>query len=202
MSTPDPNEEFRTAATRKLDRLERRITELAATVCGTQARGDEFAQQLAHLAGDIAQLAAMVSAQSESARPVSWLAVGSAQDAEELLHGLARWVTEVFAQYPGVELPDCWFRHPPAVEELLVLWQMYERAYGASGSGGSWQLTADWHDRYRPATTKRLNDAIGKCAPSMHDSGRAAGQSSYVRPAGEDLVQEARKQAEKQSGSE
>jgi hypothetical protein len=85
---------------------------------------------------------------------------------------LKTWLRAVYVRYegsgdsPAPVLSDCWAWHTAAVVELWTLYRMWLAAY--QGPKASDQLVADWHDRYRPGTVRRVNAALTGCRPSKH----------------------------------
>lgn len=117
------------------------------------------------------------------------------EDVDELLtmlRELRTWLRTVYMRYGGNDddpdrptLSGCWAWHPGAVTELWTLYRMWLAAY--QGPKASDQAVADWHDRYRPGTVRRVNAALRGCWLEKHTD-RMAYKPPAVR--GDELLHE------------
>lgn len=105
----------------------------------------------------------------EPAGPVSVLLLADTSRGDTLMTDLVGWLQEVYLQFDDVRLPDCWYRHPAVIEELLWLRHAHAEAYDQRK--GDWRRVGDWHDRYRPRVVERVTRAAGRCEPSEHCTG-------------------------------
>lgn len=96
----------------------------------------------------------------------SWLLTTDWEIGERLTTELTGWVRQVYLRWPDAQLPTCWSLHPWVVEELWVLRCCWTAA--RTGEGASWLRWQDWHDRQRPATTRRIADGLQHCSPAEH----------------------------------
>ncbi|MDN5751467.1 MAG: hypothetical protein L0H64_23700 [Pseudonocardia sp.] len=110
----------------------------------------------------------------------SWLLAADREQAGTDLADLVEWLDRVYLRYPGAELSACWLWHPHVIEELWWLRRAHADAFHPKD--GSWLRVGDWHDRQRPAVTKRVRDAVGNCDLSLHDPSKPHGQPPAVAP--------------------
>lgn len=100
---------------------------------------------------------------------VAQLAEATATDtAHQLLAELVDWMQRVYLRYPDAAqgLPDCWLWQPDVIEELLWLQQAWLAAYHDEPAPIT--AAADWHDRYRPTTVRRITAAAGRSSLENH----------------------------------
>lgn len=146
---------------RRLDRIDR-----------TQ---EKHAQRLADLADLVARTAGGAGAGGDGEDDKwlpSWLLVEDPGEATARLVELAGWLDTVYLRYGDAELPACWAWHPDAVEELLILRELWFAAW--RGKGRSWVAAADWHHKHRTGVRDRLQ-RLTACSLAEHRPGRAAG---------------------------
>lgn len=121
---------------------------------------------------DVAALAdgyIQLRAERDPSRVRSYLQETDEETARLLLEDLAGWLAQVWVKYPDGELPECWLYHPAIVEELWSVMGVHRACFR---KGGTWQMFADWHARYRPATAARIKAYAPSCAPSEHQPGQ------------------------------
>lgn len=174
--------------------LGRLIEEQARTITALQG---EIERRFDAQAGDVAELrresgrAARTSTQAlalitdvaerlgedqgeaqERVLPVNLLMATDGGATAEVLDELHGWLRAVYVRYEGTGdqpapiLSDCWAWHPGAVTELHALYRVWLAAF--DGPRASDQAVADWHDRYRPGTVRRVNAALRECRPEKH----------------------------------
>lgn len=117
--------------------------------------------------------AAAPSSESGEGEPIPcWLTIDNQEQAQQILAELVEWLEAVYLRYPGGEqnpgayLTDCWLWHPSVVEELLACRGAWYAAY--EGERVSARAVADWHDRDRPGTARRVKDELGGCSLTRH----------------------------------
>ena len=136
---------------------------------------------LARVVQEIAAKLATTPAEDNAA--LSWLVMpADPQMVREVLHGLCRWLAEVFLRYPdGLgALPECWLWHPDVVEELLWLMGAWLAAY--EDEDATPLRAGDWHDRYRPGVVKRIKAATTSCSLENHLQGGGHHRGAPVVP--------------------
>jgi hypothetical protein len=165
------------------DEIERRFNAQAGDVSGVARTAEDLARDVGtakanakkalELVVSVAeQLAAAEADDEERKRPLNLLMPEDRDAALEALRELRDWLRAVYVRYEGggdqaaPVLSDCWAWHTGAVTELYVLHRMWFAAY--QGPRASDQLVADWHDRYRPGTVRRVNAALKECRPEKH----------------------------------
>lgn len=164
MTGKPPDDAVDYASTAAVSGLAREVDALRRVVEPVALRVEELAGLVAAWGEATAGAAA-----PEPAAVPSWLDlpydVGTAQ---ALLDELTSWMARVYLRYPDAaqSLPDCWLWHPAVIEELL--WLMHAWAAAYAGDTASVQLVGDWHDRYRPGVTRRINSAAGRCSLENH----------------------------------
>lgn len=134
---------------------------------------EEMQLAIDHLAGLVTSLAADVVAlhqQQEANQVRPWLTVDDPELARHMLADLVGWVRDVWSWYPAPALPDCWWLHPYAVEEL---WAAMGAWRAAQRKGGGWGVFADWHARTRPGVAERVARHVGDCSLALHEPGCA-----------------------------
>lgn len=127
-------------------------------------------ERVAHLEGEVETLAQNVLylvQQRDPSRVRSWLLEDDGENARLLLEDLAGWVGKVWVHY-GDQLPECWLYHPAIVEELWSVMGVHRACFR---KGGTAQMFADWHARYRPAAADRIRKYAPSCALSEHQPG-------------------------------
>ncbi|MGH3699917.1 MAG: hypothetical protein ACRDQY_10670 [Pseudonocardiaceae bacterium] len=148
--------------------LGREVERLARRAALAETRTEELAELLTQLATDVTTLAARTApTPGEAAR--AWLLTEDPDQALTDLTDLAEWLARVYLRYPAAILPSCWLWHPTLIEELRWLRATHHEAYDPDR--GSWQKAADWHDRYRPATTHRITTTYAACELREHTPG-------------------------------
>jgi hypothetical protein len=133
-------------------------------------------EQVTRLAKVVKTLADNANPGEEDSRtaPLSWLDLADGDDAEsdpaeaaqEMLADLSFWLVRVFLRYSDAALPECWWWHPDVVEELVCLMRSWLAAY--VDADATVARAADWHDRYRPGTVKRIKTATANCSLENH----------------------------------
>lgn len=134
-------------------------------------RQTELERHVARLAGALKEAVGGLPPQDgdQPTGPVSWLLLADTGRGDTLMTDLVGWLQEVYLQFDDVRLPDCWYRHPAVIEELLWLRHAHAEAYDQRK--GDWRRVGDWHDRYRPRVVERVTRAAGRCEPSEHCTG-------------------------------
>lgn len=145
--------------------LGREVERVARRVVAVETRIDELAELLEQLATDVATLVARAGP-SEDEAVRAWLLTEDPEQALADLIDLTTWLARVYLRYPDAMLPTCWLWHPALIEELRWLRCTHREAYDPQR--GTWQKVADWHDRLRPAATKRIRTAYGSCELREH----------------------------------
>jgi hypothetical protein len=141
-----------------MERLTRRSKAL-------ENRVEELAELLATLAGNVKTL--LTQDEQEQADKVrAWLLTEDSDHARADLTDLIEWLARVYLRYPDAFLPSCWLWHPALIEELRWLRATHREAYHPTR--GTWAHIGDWHDRYRPAVTRRIRTAYGSCELREH----------------------------------
>ncbi len=101
------------------------------------------------------------------ARPVAWSRLPAAERPGQwaALDGWVRWLTGWYA-LDHREIPPCWYRHGPLVEELSALRTAHAAAYDPRAQPTA---PADWHHTLA-ATRARLHDWVARtgCRPAEH----------------------------------
>lgn len=101
------------------------------------------------------------------ARPVAWSGLPAAERPGQwaALDGWVRWLAGRYALDPR-EIPPCWYRHGPLVEELSALRTAHVAAYDSRAQPTA---PADWHHTLA-ATRSRLHDWVARtgCRPAEH----------------------------------
>ena len=123
------------------------------------------------LEGDVATIAegyVALRAQRDPSRVRSWLQEDDEEGARLTLEDVAGWVGQVWLQYPDGVLPECWLYHPPIIEELVAVMGAHRACFR---KGGTWQMFADWHARYRPAAAERIRRYAPSCTLDLHQPG-------------------------------
>jgi hypothetical protein len=164
------------------EELERRFNAQAGLVAGavrdaaaakgevTAAKGT--AKKALDLVVSVAENLGIGDDEKERELPVNVLMPRSSEDALEALEELRDWLRSIYVRYEGAGdqptpiLSDCWAWHSGAVAELYALYRMWDAAF--EGPKASDQLVADWHDRYRPGTVRRVNAVLRDCRPEKH----------------------------------
>ncbi len=139
-----------------------------AEVRGEAGRGVAAAQQALRMIPEISRRSTSRQAKAEEPAEdaVVWLTLDDSAAATGILFALEEWLSAVYVHYPEGELRDCWRRHGAVVEELLVLRDAHAAAW--SGETGSPAARLDWHGRYRPDVTRRVNEMLDKCGIETH----------------------------------
>lgn len=187
----------------------RGAAEQAATIAGgAQARADaahglgesahqaiaRIAQGLAKVTRDVNGLAALISGgegdddEDEDKTQLVWLVLTDERRGQIAITSLVEWLAEVYLRYPGGRLlRECWAWHADVVAELLALQAGWVDAY--QGKFSSPAKVLDWHERYRPGVTGRVNETLADCSLKRHRNG---GDRSYLpsRVPGADQVGE------------
>lgn len=155
--------------------------DLPAQVTALASLVDRNQHRLARVESMVRQLTAEVEARvprdqdaeaSQSTDARAWLLIQDTGQGRAVLAELTQWLAEVYLHYPGAALPSCWLWHPAVVEELWWLRQAHHDAYNARD--GSAAKAADWHDRYRPGVTQRIQAALRDCELALHEKPRPA----------------------------
>lgn len=181
MTTPDatPTNDSMLAVARAMERNRRKV--------------DDLDSHVRQLAADVTQLAVTFAGRPPTRTPVgdtpdepgppevrSWLLGSDPEQAAADLADLVEWLDRVYLRYPDAFLTPCWLWHPNVIEELWWLRCAHADAYHPQS--GSWLRAGDWHDRQRPAATRRVREAIGKCDLSLHTPDRPQGQPPTLAP--------------------
>jgi len=170
---PDPTGDPTTALARDLDRVSRRVEEIAQRVGDV----DGLRTQLTRLAQEVTRKTAP---KTGATAPPSWLAQDDPQVAGDVLRDLLVWLDAVYLRYPLTALPTCWLWHPWALEELVWLHAAHTAAYDPER--GSISAVADWHERHRPGVADRLRKALGDCDLADHVPGQRAAAPAHTAP--------------------
>lgn len=102
----------------------------------------------------------------------TWCALTPEQQ-HDLLIQLRDWVDWLITRYhldaEDRAIAPCWYRHPPALEELTALWVSWQAVYHDQDKRPSDALIS-WHDRCLWPCLRRLNDLklFGRCATEQH----------------------------------
>jgi hypothetical protein len=168
-------EQARTIAALK-DEIERRFNAQAGDVAELRrvsAQATRTSTQALALITDVAtRLGEDQAGEPEHTPPVNLLLAGDGDATTQVLEQLRDWLRAVYVRYEGAGdqpapfLSDCWVWHPGAVTELHALYRMWVVAFESPRASD--QAVADWHDRYRPGTVRRVNAALRDCRPEKH----------------------------------
>lgn len=148
------------------------LNTLVTTTLGPElaALRHDSAEQLANHTAQIRQLHATNTAEIHP--PVNWPALTAEQALTEW-EKLAHWITDVFVPWYQItreQLPDCWALHRPAVLELSWLHTTHLEAFTSHAAP---HQAADWHTRWRPSVSQRIQECIPRrgtryCTPGEH----------------------------------
>lgn len=153
-------------------------------------------------------LAAVLEEMDSTLPPVtySWQRA-TAEDAKRLWRDLAVFVHWLDARYlrhlavDALRLPECWWRHPVAVEELTALMAAYEQAYFTRQRSRGSSEPAEWHLRYFWPTLQRMSGELKlwKDCERAHHGPQRDGWSpgaDFRAHVGEDVARRAAAEAE------
>ena len=168
-------DQARTIAALK-DEIERRFNAQAGDVAELRRESGQAARASTRalaLITDVAERLGDEQAEPEErVLPVNLLMAADGNAVAEVLEELRAWLRAVYIRYegsgdqPAPVLSDCWAWHPGAVTELHTLYRVWLAAF--EGPRASDQAVADWHDRYRPGTVRRVNASLADCRPEKH----------------------------------
>lgn len=142
----------------RVDQTDARVGDLVRTVTG-------LADDVAGVARSVAKVTGGAGGADDGEVLPAWLLVEDPTEATGRIGDLIGWLDAVYLRYERTELPSCWLWHPGAVEELLVLREVWREAY--EGPRRSWKAVSEWHDRALPGVLARLAP-LQSCALSLH----------------------------------
>lgn len=157
------------------EEIERRFNAQAGDVAELRRESGQAARTSTRalaLISDVAEHLGEDQADEQRVLPVNLLAAGDSDATAGVLAELRDWLRAVYMRYegsgdqPAPYLSDCWAWHPGAVTELHACYRMWLAAF--EGARASDQAVADWHDRYRPGTVRRVQAALRGCRPEKH----------------------------------
>lgn len=150
-----------------------------ARVDQTDARVADLLRKVTSLADSVTKLAPATAGDDDVEALSAWLLVEDPTEATGRIGDLIGWLDAVYLRYERVELPSCWLWHPGAVEELLVLREVWREAY--QGRKASWRAVSEWHDRALPGVVGRLAP-LQSCALSLHAKDGSKDQAAPTAP--------------------
>jgi hypothetical protein len=109
-----------------------------------------------------------------------WIGL-SPQDHAAQLAELRQWADTILRrEYGGYQLIACWANHPHAIWELSTLAAEWHRTYGSSRP--SLDRALEFHDRWLPATMRRIADITRRCNPECAARPRALNTAHQFTP--------------------
>ncbi|MGH3156024.1 MAG: hypothetical protein ACRDNF_05560 [Streptosporangiaceae bacterium] len=141
------------------------LTSQASELASTQRQHTILLDSLAELRNQIDRILELVTGPGDDT-PATWCWLTMpGQEHDEKLTELSDWVNTVLCiQYPDYttgHIRNCWPHHPEARWELAWLYHLWTRAYLAGHPAP--KDAADWHDRWAPGVTRRLDAVMRRC---------------------------------------
>jgi hypothetical protein len=169
MTATQPNDPSPQALGESLAALAAQVADLRGQIRVLNERLDQAGLHVGlNLAARFEDLAQTVADALDAAAPrgpaaPSW--IGLDRDTYHAqLADLRRWADTVLRQhYGGYELPECWPRHIHVIWELSTLAAEWHHIY--TGTRPDLARALEFHDRWLPATMRRITGITRGCMP-------------------------------------